>query len=136
MKNHFFTFSLILLLGNNLWADHGHHRGRHMHHHHACDTTAGNPQKISYIYKTRINGDEYQFIFLTDSTVKVNNDATFPVKTIGRGTCIVNWTDKNSIVLSNVIDRHRMKVYTIRLDKDKAIILLTSPLSMETKAEA
>jgi hypothetical protein len=113
-------FFIPLTLPAQEYRNHGRHGGHRHGHHDSADVSN---IKISQEYNVKIAEQEYKFIFSNDSTVKVNGDKEYAIKRIRPGIALVNWPDKNGVMLSNVIDRRAMKMFTTRLSDTKAVII-------------
>jgi hypothetical protein len=124
---------LVLALGISsnviLAAHYDHHHGRRGGHHNHCDCNG--TSATSKIYRVKVAGLDYKLSSVTDSTVKVN-DNVYPLKSVARSVGLVNWTDKNGAMLSNVIDWHHGKMYTTQLSADKKASIITSDILEET----
>jgi hypothetical protein len=138
-KHVFLGIAVALLFTNSLSAQscdnghkgHGGHGSRgHSHGHHGGDHSS-NSSKINKNYLLHYTGQDYKLTFLSDSTIKLDNDKVYPVTKIRRGIYLANWPDKNSTMLVNVIDWQEMKVFSTKTTSDKKAVTVTASISEE-----
>lgn len=127
--------TLILCIPLALTAQDFKGHGRHGHHgHHHNDSAFVSNATITQEYNVKVAAQEYKLVFSNDSTLKVNDDKEYAIKKIRPGILLVNWPDKDGVMLSNVIDRRAMKMYTTKLS-DKKAVTITSGLGFKKTIE-